>query len=140
MNWDAVSAIAEIIGAVAVVATLLYLAVQIRQANRQDLLGSFQHMHDTINSFLRMIAESEPTLPYAHEGAWVERLCCHVRDIEEELLLLELTRSQLTRILRGIPLGDLPRTGLIKEQLYATASHQQKDLRGVGLGHNDLSG
>jgi hypothetical protein len=59
MNWDAVGAIAEIIGAVAVVATLLYLAVQIKQANRQDLLGSFQHMHDTVNSFCRMISESE---------------------------------------------------------------------------------
>ena len=59
MNWDAVGAVAEIIGAVAVVATLLYLAVQIRQANRQDLLGSFQHLYDTINSFCRMIAESE---------------------------------------------------------------------------------
>ncbi len=59
MNWDAVGAIAEIIGAVAVVATLLYLAVQIRQANRQDLLGSFQHLHDTVNSFCRMISESE---------------------------------------------------------------------------------
>lgn len=59
MNWDVVSAVAEIIGAVAVVATLLYLAVQIRQANRQDLLVSFQHTHDTVNSFCRMIAESE---------------------------------------------------------------------------------
>jgi hypothetical protein len=31
MNWDAVGAIAELVGALAVVATLAYLAVQIRQ-------------------------------------------------------------------------------------------------------------
>ena len=31
MNWDAIGAIAESIGAVAVIATLLYLAIQIRQ-------------------------------------------------------------------------------------------------------------
>ena len=31
MNWDAVGAIGEIIGAVAVVATLYYLALQIRE-------------------------------------------------------------------------------------------------------------
>ena len=68
MNWDAVSAVAEIIGAVAVVATLLYLAVQIRQANRQDLLGSFQHTHDTMNSFARMIAESEQVAEIISRG------------------------------------------------------------------------
>lgn len=31
LNWDAVAAIGQIIGALAVVATLFYLAVQIRQ-------------------------------------------------------------------------------------------------------------
>lgn len=34
MNWAAVSAVVEIVGAVAVVATLLYLAVQIRQTRQ----------------------------------------------------------------------------------------------------------
>ena len=32
MNWDAIGAIGEILGAIAVVATLFYLAVQIRYA------------------------------------------------------------------------------------------------------------
>lgn len=68
MNWDAVGAVAEIIGAVAVVATLLYLAVQIRQANRQDLLGSFQHLYDTTNSFCRMIADSEDLAEIVSRG------------------------------------------------------------------------
>ena len=31
MNWEALGAIGEIVGAVAVIATLAYLAVQIRQ-------------------------------------------------------------------------------------------------------------
>ena len=35
MNWDAAGAIGEIIGAVAVVATLAYLATQIRHSNNQ---------------------------------------------------------------------------------------------------------
>ena len=33
MNWDAVGAIAEVLGATATVATLAYLAVQVRQAS-----------------------------------------------------------------------------------------------------------
>ena len=36
MNWDAVGAIAELIGAAAVVATLYYLAVQLRETRLQD--------------------------------------------------------------------------------------------------------
>ena len=34
MNWDAIGAIGEIIGAAAVVMSLLYLAIQMRQSNR----------------------------------------------------------------------------------------------------------
>lgn len=35
MNWEAISTIAEIVGAAAVVISLIYLAIQIRQNNRQ---------------------------------------------------------------------------------------------------------
>lgn len=34
MNWEAVSAVAEILGAIAVVVTLIYLAIQIRQSTK----------------------------------------------------------------------------------------------------------
>jgi hypothetical protein len=49
MNWEAIGAIGEILGAVGVIATLAYLAVQIRQntkmaraATRQELAGQMQ--------------------------------------------------------------------------------------------------
>jgi len=49
MNWEAISAIAEILGAAGVIATLAYVAVQIRQntkmaraATRQELAGQIQ--------------------------------------------------------------------------------------------------
>ncbi|MFT4800127.1 MAG: hypothetical protein ACJARY_002254 [Candidatus Azotimanducaceae bacterium] len=35
MNWEALEAVGEIVGAVAVLATLLYLATQIRKQNQQ---------------------------------------------------------------------------------------------------------
>ena len=35
MNWDAIGAVGEIIGALAVVVTLAYLAVQIRASTRE---------------------------------------------------------------------------------------------------------
>ncbi len=42
MNWDAIGAIGEILGAIAVVATLIYLTVQLRQNSLQLRLGSSQ--------------------------------------------------------------------------------------------------
>ena len=52
MNWDAISTIAEVLGAVAVVATLGYLAVQVRQntatlraSTGRDLVGSFRKVN-----------------------------------------------------------------------------------------------
>jgi hypothetical protein len=51
----------------------------------------------------RVIAEENPTLVNAEEGLWVELLASHERDVDEELALLELTRSQMARILRRTP-------------------------------------
>jgi hypothetical protein len=44
MNWDAVGAIGEIIGAFAVVVSLVYLAVQIRSQNSQAKLSALHEM------------------------------------------------------------------------------------------------
>ena len=43
MNWDAIGAIGEILGAIAVFASLIYLAAQIRNQNRESRMSS---MHD----------------------------------------------------------------------------------------------
>ena len=42
MNWEALGAIGEIVGAVAVIATLGYLAVQIRQNTRSVRAATLQ--------------------------------------------------------------------------------------------------
>ncbi len=48
MNWDAIGAIGEIVGAVAVVASLVYLATQIRNQNRESRLAA---MHEVSSDF-----------------------------------------------------------------------------------------
>ena len=47
MNWEALGAIGEIVGAIAVVLTLGYLAVQIRQSNRSSRAAARQALIDT---------------------------------------------------------------------------------------------
>lgn len=46
MNWDAIGAIGEIVGATAVVLTLAYLAIQIRQTRELEQATSIRNMLD----------------------------------------------------------------------------------------------
>jgi hypothetical protein len=56
MNWEAIGAIGEIIGALAVVATLAYLAQQVRTQNRANEMASFDGLMDGFNQFNSMLA------------------------------------------------------------------------------------
>lgn len=55
INWDALGAIGELIGAVAVVATLLYLAIQIRQNNASQRIAAKQEMTRQFADFIDML-------------------------------------------------------------------------------------
>jgi type III secretory pathway lipoprotein EscJ len=52
MNWEAIGAIGEWVGAVAVLATLIYLAVQIKQNTRQLKSNSLQNMASRMDGVL----------------------------------------------------------------------------------------
>jgi len=56
MNWEAIGAIAELIGAVAVVATLIYLAVQVRYAKHQlEINGVYSRAQTSIGILLPIV-------------------------------------------------------------------------------------
>lgn len=59
MNWEAIGAIAEILGAVAVLVTLAYLAVQVRHVREQNQSNALDHIIEALNDFAGHIAESE---------------------------------------------------------------------------------
>lgn len=50
LEWEAISAVAEIVGAAAVVVSLIYLAVQIRQSGRIGRLAAHQSLSDSISA------------------------------------------------------------------------------------------
>ena len=58
MNWDAIGAIAETVGTVAVLITLVYLAIQLRIANKQREIESLRHNWDGLNQICRLLSES----------------------------------------------------------------------------------
>ncbi len=59
----------------------------------------------------RVIAEDRPQLIGADEGRFAAALAYHERNLEEELTIVEHTRSQLARILRTLPAEALCASG-----------------------------
>ncbi|MFV1988601.1 MAG: hypothetical protein ACC682_15110 [Gemmatimonadota bacterium] len=56
MNWEALGAIGEIIGAAGVIVSLLYLAGQVRRSSRQDRHASAQAVLDKLNGLIGQLA------------------------------------------------------------------------------------
>jgi len=57
MNWDAIGAMGEVVGALAVVATILYLATQLRMSNKFEA-ANHQDVHmDRIRQRLLVLAQ-----------------------------------------------------------------------------------
>ncbi len=50
MNWEAIGAIAELVRAIAVVASLLYLAIQVRQNAEVNRATAFQDIFDGLTT------------------------------------------------------------------------------------------
>lgn len=65
----------------------------------------------SIDRMKRMLSEDNPTLLYADETAYVDRLHTHAQDIEAALTLLEVGRRQWARVLRLLPDEAFARTG-----------------------------
>ena len=59
-----------------------------------------------------VIAEDQPTFAGGFHQQFAEHLAYDQRDIEEELTMIEVTRSQMARILRTLPPEAFERTGI----------------------------
>jgi uncharacterized damage-inducible protein DinB len=69
----------------------------------------------------RVLTHEKPALLGADENLFAAKLAYHERDVEEELTIIEKTRSQLARILRAMPSEALQRTGVHNERGELTA-------------------
>ena len=68
MNWEAVIAIVELIGLIAIVASLLYVGVQTKQANDHATAASTISFMDGWNKILSDFAEDEATSATIRRG------------------------------------------------------------------------
>jgi uncharacterized damage-inducible protein DinB len=64
----------------------------------------------------RVLSHDNPTLLGADEKRFAATLAYHDRDLEEELAVVEKTRAQMARILRGQPAAAFQRSGVHSER------------------------
>jgi hypothetical protein len=57
VNWEAISAIGQIVGALAVVISLIYLASEVRRNTRATQLAAMRSMHDAFNRWIQQLTE-----------------------------------------------------------------------------------
>ena len=59
MNWEAIGAVGEIVGAMAVIATLIYLSVQLRQNTRTIKLSSTQAVTEELQAMFSLLSSDQ---------------------------------------------------------------------------------
>ena len=57
VNWEAISAIGQVGGAIALVISLIYVASEVRRNTRATHLAAIRSMHDAFNRWIQQIAE-----------------------------------------------------------------------------------
>ena len=84
-------------------------------AGKWNTLEVVSHLADFeiifVDRLTAVIAEDGPTLPGRDEQHYAARLAYQQRDIQEQLLLIELCRSHTAKILRTLKDADLSRFG-----------------------------
>jgi hypothetical protein len=58
VNWEAISAIGQIVGALAVVISLIYVATEVRSGARATRIASERSLSDLFIRFVRHVAEN----------------------------------------------------------------------------------
>jgi hypothetical protein len=107
MNWEAIGAIAEMAGAIAVVVSLIYVAIQIRDNSNTNRILQRQNATNQLAGFMDLLLLN-PELAEVHDKG---------RDNPEALSTTELVRFR-----------RLMRRGF----WYLSAQHQQYVLGAIG--------
>jgi hypothetical protein len=118
MNWDAISALAEIGGTIAVLVTLVYLAIQVKHSNEQRKLEAYRHTLDSLNQQLDTLTQSVETISILNRG----RTALNKLSVDERVIF-ELIHI---RVLNSIE-------SWYEQQIQATKSGEIRDKQIANL-------
>ena len=68
MNWDAIGAVGEILGAFGVLATLIYLSIQIRSNTKEVKSENVHRVTDSFNALNLLVASDDHLADLWHKG------------------------------------------------------------------------
>ena len=94
VNWDALGAIAELVGAIAVLATLIYLTLQIRQNSRALEKSNIHAQSDSIHNVNRLHHEVFSVLSTDAELAARFAPVAKALSDNEDAIIAELASAQ----------------------------------------------
>lgn len=107
MIWDAIGAVGETIGALAVFITLIYLALQIRQNTRAVNSSVLDSTVNTISIARRSIYENDDVARTYLKGLATSEELDEVERLKFRLLLLNMMLSE-SNIFAQTKFSDLP--------------------------------
>ena len=110
MNWEAISAVGEIVGAIAVVATLIYLAVQIRRGTKATQAASVQAAAALDHEFLLALGSDSAIAKVWATYLSAPETLAHDQELQARYLMLSLLR-RLENIRIQNQLGTLSQEG-----------------------------
>jgi hypothetical protein len=110
MNWDAIGAVGEILGAIGVVASLFYVGQQVKEGSRATRGQTFESLSTALSTTANLFVE-DPTL-----------LDIGARSVAGE----ELSADWAERYLQGAD-AELRVVGRITNMIRATKSHVAED-------------
>jgi hypothetical protein len=116
MNWDAIGAIGEIIGAFAVVVSLLYLAKQIRSQNSQAKLSALHEMSKELREATAMFGTANISDIFVRANQDYDSLS------EAESVQLIVTVTNLLRAWENAYLEN--RDGYLDENVWEALSRE----------------
>ncbi len=123
MNWDAIGAIGELIGALVVLGTLAYLAIQIRQSSQATRSATEMQATEMLSSW----AESRSRDP-DYQRIWND--LAQGKDIaEEEKIYFVWSLAPLCTNAQGVL--DQYQAGLVSERCWQNFERSLIGLRGI---------
>lgn len=117
MNWEAIGAISELAGSAAVLITIAYLAVQIRQSTKQAKSNAAQRLRTEGNDLLRGISDNTDVVKTYTLGLKTpEKLDLNER-VRFDLVVLQLLRTTEGQFLQYCD-------GYLSEELWESTTRQ----------------
>jgi hypothetical protein len=109
MNWEAISAVSELVGVTAVMITFIYLAVQIRQNTAAVATSTYESVMTGFND-INIVVASDPALASLLDRGCQNPTGLNTEDVVQFNFLLRCYANQWWKLFKLHERGSLPAT------------------------------